>query len=86
MVDSTRSMWFTDGITDPREISVKVWYPADGNELSIKATYVENQELLSDALSKRLGVPKALMERAGGIDCNSWLEPRPAEGKFPILI
>ena len=26
------------------------------------------------------------MERAGGIECNSWLDAIPANGKFPILI
>jgi len=86
VVDSTRAMWFTDGIKGPRELSVKVWYPADDDQLAEKASYVENQELLSEALSKRLGVPKALMERAGGIECNSWLDAIPANGKFPILI
>ena len=85
-VDSTREMWFTDGITGPRELSVKLWYPAAADQFAEKAPYVDNQELLSEALSKSLGVPKALMERAGGIECNSWLEPKPASGKFPILI
>ena len=86
VIDSTRAMWFTDGIKGPRELSVKVWSPADDAQLAEKASYVENQELLSEALSKRLGVPKALMERAGGIECNSWLDAIPANGKFPILI
>ena len=86
VVDSTRAMWFTDGIKGPRELSVKVWYPADDYQLAEKASYVENQELLSEALSKSLGVPRALMKRADGIKCNSWLESMPATGKFPILI
>ena len=53
VIDSTRAMWFTDGIKGPRELSVKGWYPADDEQLAEKASYVENQELLSEALSKR---------------------------------
>ena len=86
LVDSTRAMWFTDDITGARELSVKVWYPAKDNQFAKKAPYVDNQELLSEALSKSLGVPRALMKRADGIKCNSWLEGMPATGKFPILI
>ena len=86
LVDPARPMWFTDDITGPREISVKVWYPADQRGLVKKAPYVNNQKVISEALSERLEVPNALMERAGGIDCNSWLEAAPAKGKFPILI
>ncbi|MCS5654218.1 MAG: hypothetical protein NZ825_16405, partial [Candidatus Marinimicrobia bacterium] len=86
LVDPARPMWFTDDINGPREISVKVWYPADQRGLVKKAPYVNNQKVISEALSERLEVPNALMERAGGIDCNSWLEATPAKGKFPILI
>mgnify|MGYP000011022698 FL=1 len=86
LVDPARPMWFTDDINGPREISVKVWYPADQRGLVKKAPYVNNQKVISEALSERLEVPNALMERAGGIDCNSWLEAAPAKGKFPILI
>ena len=86
LVDSTRSMWFSDDIAGLREISVKVWYPADDRRLEKKASYVHNQELISEALSVRLGVPQALMERAGGIECNSWLDAAPVNGKFPIVI
>ena len=86
LVDSSRSMWFTDDISGLREISVKVWYPADEKNLVKKASYIDDEELISDALSKRLGVPKALMRRAGGIECNSWLNAIPLKGNFPILI
>ena len=85
-VDSTRSMWFIDDVTGHRELSVKVWYPADDRQLEKKASYVDNQDLISEALSVRLGVPQALMERAGGIECNSWLDAAPVNGKFPIVI
>jgi len=79
-------MWFTDDISGPREISVKIWYPANEKNLITKAPYVDDEELISEALSKRLGVPKALMRRAGGIKCNSWLDAIPIKGNFPILI
>ena len=86
LVDSSRSMWFTNDISGPREISVKIWYPADEKNLIKKAPYVDDEELISEALSNRLGVPKALMKRAGGIECNSWLDAIPIKGNFPILI
>ena len=33
-VDSTREMWFTGGITGPRELSVKLWYPAADDQFA----------------------------------------------------
>mgnify|MGYP001170388512 CR=1 FL=1 len=86
LVDSSRSMWFSDDISRPREISVKIWYPANEMNLIKKARYLDDSELIGEALSERLGVPKALMRRAKGIKCNSWLNAMPIKGNFPILI
>ena len=86
LVDSTRSMWLDDDIAGHRELSVKIWYPADDSQLREKAPYVNHQDLISEALSVRLGVPKALMKRAGGVECNSWLDAVPVRGRFPIVI
>ena len=54
LVDSTRSMWFTDDIKSYRTLSVKMWYPADENSLSERAPYVDQYELIAKALSTSL--------------------------------
>ena len=77
LVDSSRSMWFSDDISRPREISVKIWYPANEMNLIKKARYLDDSELIGEVLSDRLGVAKALMRRAKGIKCNSWLDAMP---------
>ena len=86
LVDSTRSMWFTDDIKSFRTLSVKMWYPADENSLSERAPYVDQYELIAKALSTSLGVPEALMSRAGAVKCNSWLNTDISIGNFPIVI
>ena len=86
LVDSTRSMWFTDDIRSFRTLSVKMWYPADENSLSERAPYVDQYELIAKALSTSLGVPEALMSRAGAVKCNSWLNTDISIGNFPIVI
>ena len=86
LVDSTRSMWFTDDIKSYRTLSVKMWYPADENSLSERAPYVDQYELIAKALSTSLGVPEALMSRAGAVKCNSWLNTDISIGNFPIVI
>jgi len=86
LVDSTRSMWFTDDIKSFRTLSVKMWYPADENSLSDRAPYVDQYELIAKALSTSLGVPEALMSRAGAVKCNSWLNADISIGNFPIVI
>ena len=86
LVDSTRSMWFTDDIKSFRTLSVKIWYPADENSLSERAPYVDQYELIAKALSTSLGVPEALMSRAGAVKCNSWLNTDISIGNFPIVI
>ena len=86
LVDSTRSMWFTDDIKSFRTLSVKMWYPADENSLSERAPYVDQYELIAKALSTSLGVPEALMSRAGTVKCNSWLNTDISIGNFPIVI
>ena len=86
LVDSTRSMWFTDDIKSFRTLSVKMWYPADENSLSERAPYVDQYELIAKALSTSLGVPEALMSRAGAVKCNSLLNTDISIGNFPIVI
>ena len=86
LVDSTRSMWFTDDIKSFRTLSVKMSYPADENSLSDRAPYVDQYELIAKALSTSLGVPEALMSRAGAVKCNSWLNADISIGNFPIVI
>lgn len=86
LVDSTRSMWFNDDIKNFRTLSVKMWYPADENSLSERAPYVDQYELIAKALSTSLGVPEALMSRAGAVKCNSWLNADISIGNFPIVI
>ena len=86
VIDSSRVMWFTDNIKGPRKLSVKIWYPIDNVDSFSKAPYLNQHKIIGGAISKLFGVPEPLMDRAGGVKCNSWLNAVPARGKFPIVI
>ena len=86
VVDSSRAMWFTDNIKGPRKLSVKIWYPVINVDSFSKAPYLNQHKIIGGAISKLFGVPEPLMDRAGGVKCNSWLNAFPAKGKFPIVI
>ena len=86
VVDSSRAMWFTDNIKGPRKLSVKIWYPVNNVDSFSKAPYLNQHKIIGGAISKLFGVPEPLMDRAGGVKCNSWLNAVPARGKFPIVI
>jgi len=86
IVDASRKMWFSDNIKGSRKLSVKIWYPADNITSLKKASYLNEHKLIGSAISKLFGVPQALMDRAGGVKCNSWLNAIPANGKFPVII
>ena len=86
VIDSSRVMWFTDNIKGPRKLSVKIWYPVDNIGSFSKAPYFNQHKIIGRSISKIFGVPEPLMDRAGGIRCNSWLNATPAKGEFPILI
>ena len=63
-----------------------MWYPKVNIASLKKAPYLNEHKLIGSAISKLFGVPEALMDRAGGVKCNSWLNAVPANGKFPIII
>ena len=86
LVDSSRAMWFADSIKGSRTLSVKIWYPADETSLFERAPYLNQHELIAKALSTGLGIPEALMSRAGAIKCNSWLNAEISTGHFPIVL
>ena len=86
VIDSSRVMWFTDNIKGPRKLSVKIWYPVDNIGSFSKAPYFNQHKIIGRSISKIFGVPEPLMDRAGGIRCNSWLNAIPARGEFPIVI
>ena len=86
VIDSSRVMWFTDNIKGPRKLSVKIWYPVDNVDSFSKAPYLNQHKIIGSSISKLFGVPEPLMDRAGGVKCNSWLNAVPARGKFPIVI
>ena len=86
IVDASRKMWFSGDIKGSRKLSVKMWYPADNITSLKKAPYLNKHKLIGSAISKLFGVPEALMDRAGGVKCNSWLNAVPANGKFPVII
>ena len=82
VIDSSRVMWFTDNIKGPRKLSVKIWYPVDNVDSYSKAPYLNQHKIIGSAISKIFGVPEPLMDRAGGVKCNSWLNAVPQGGNF----
>ena len=86
MVDNDRSAWYGEESSDPREIMVRVWYPAQPQEGDQKAPYVYNEKLIGDMVSEGFGIPKYLMKNLRNINGNSWSEAQPVNEKFPVII
>ena len=86
IVDTSRAMWFSENIKGSRKLSVKIWYPTDNITSLKRAPYLNKYKLIGSAISKLFGVPIALMNRAGGVKCNSWLNAVPANGRFPLIV
>jgi len=86
MVDNDRSAWYGQESSNPREIMVRVWYPAQPQDGDLKAPYVYNEKLIGDMVSEGFGIPKYLMKNLRNINGNSWSEAHPVNEKFPVLI
>tara|TARA_B100000586_G_scaffold253128_1_gene213565 strand:- start:231 stop:1391 length:1161 start_codon:yes stop_codon:yes gene_type:complete len=86
MVDNGRSAWYGEESSDPREIMVRVWYPAQPQEGDQKAPYVYNEKLIGEMVSEGFGIPKYLMQNISNINGNSWSVAQPVNEKFPVLI
>ena len=86
MVDNDRSAWYGQESSNPREIMVRVWYPAQPQEGDLKAPYVYNEKLIGDMVSEGFGIPKYLMKNLRNINGNSWSEAQPVNEKFPVII
>jgi len=86
MVDNDRSAWYGQESNNPREIMVRIWYPAQPQEGDLKAPYVYNEKLIGDMVSEGFGIPKYLMQNLSNINGNSWSEAQPVNKKFPVII
>ena len=86
MVDNDRSAWYGQESSNPREIMVRVWYPAQPQEGDLKAPYLYNEKLIGDMVSEGFGIPKYLMKNLSNINGNSWSEAQPVNEKFPVII
>ncbi|MCS5644553.1 MAG: dienelactone hydrolase family protein [Candidatus Marinimicrobia bacterium] len=86
MVDNDRSAWYGQESSNPREIMVRVWYPAQPQEGDLKAPYVYNEKLIGDMVSEGFGIPKYLMKNLRNINGNSWSDAQPVNEKFPVII
>ena len=86
MVDNDRSAWYGQESSNPREIMVRVWYPAQPQEGDLKAPYLYNEKLIGDMVSEGFGIPKYLMKNLRNINGNSWSEAQPVNEKFPVII
>ena len=86
MVDNDRSAWYGQESSNPREIMVRIWYPAQPQEGDLKAPYVYNEKLIGDMVSEGFGIPKYLMQNLSNINGNSWSEAQPVNEKFPVII
>ena len=86
MVDEKRSAWYGEESSGPREIMVRVWYPAQPQKGDQKAPYVYNEKLIGYVVAEDFGIPKYLMRNISNINGNSWSEAQPVNEKFPVLI
>ena len=86
MIDEGRSAWYGEESSGPREIMVRVWYPAQPGEGDKKAPYVFNEKLIGDIVARDFGIPKYMMRNISNINGNSWSVAQPVDEKFPVLI
>jgi len=86
MIDEDRSAWYGEESSGPREIMVRVWYPAQPEDGDKKAPYVFNEKLIVDIVARDFGIPKYMMQNISNINGNSWSVAQPVEDKFPVLI
>ena len=86
MIDEDRSAWYGEESSGPREIMVRVWYPAQPKEGDKKAPYVFNEKLIGDIVARDFGIPKYMMQNISNINSNSWSVAQPVNEKFPVLI
>ncbi len=73
----------TKNLNDKRELMIKVWYPAIiKNEK--KEPYLNEGDRISFA--KKYGLPKTTFKYLNYIETNTYLAPKVANEKFPVLI
>ncbi|WP_405608339.1 alpha/beta hydrolase family protein [Polaribacter sp. Asnod1-A03] len=78
-----REETITKNPTDKRELMIKVWYPANiKNEK--KEPYLNDGDRVSFA--SKYGLPKSTFDYLNHIKTNTFLAPKIANGKFPVLI
>ena len=86
MIDEDRSAWYGEESSGPREIMVRVWYPAQPEDGDKKAPYVFNEKLIGEIVARDFGIPKYMMQNISNINGNSWSVAQPVKEKFPVLI
>ena len=84
--DSTRLEWFTYKKTDFRELMVQIWYPAEAGKNIKKVPYMDNINKRIPEISKQIGIPVFMLKHLSNVTTNSFIDPKPIEGKLPVLI
>ena len=78
-----REETITENKDDKRELMIKVWYPANIKNEE-KEPYLNDGDRFSFAA--KYGLPNSTFNYLNAIETNTYLNPKVAENKFPILI
>lgn len=80
---TNREETITSNTDDKRELMIKVWYPANIKKEN-KEPYLNDGDRISFA--NKYGMPNSIFNYLDYIKTNTYLEPKIANEKFPILI
>ncbi|MCB8983043.1 MAG: dienelactone hydrolase family protein [Ardenticatenaceae bacterium] len=87
LVDKTRSDAFGPDQTEPRELMVQVWYPAEKKPNARRAPFIADFKIGGPAIARRFGFPPFVVRHVDLVRTHSFLAAPAAEagGPFPVL-
>ena len=83
LLKTDREEIITDNPDDKRELMIKVWYPANIKNEE-KEPYLNNGDRFGFAA--KYGLPNSTFNYLNTVETNTYVNPKVAENKFPILI
>ncbi|MBE2225467.1 MAG: hypothetical protein IAF02_28285, partial [Anaerolineae bacterium] len=86
LVDTSRSELFSERKTEPRELMVQVWYPAQKGATGKLAPFVADFEIGGPAIAKRLNFPPFVVRHVDLVRTHSHEEAPLLDGAAPFPV
>lgn len=88
LVDEAREEIYTADPADKREIMFQVWYPADANANGERALYIDDLQLMGEALADRLDLPPLPLDYIDlvALDVKRNVPLLVEDAPFPVLV